>query len=129
MNRVLGADISFYQDDPDTPQGVNFRKMKEGAEFVIINFDGVQIVKDEIAQQVATSVRGAIAEDVVKTAKSEGWGVPGALPDWLHEVTAGGDVRVGGGTASSSTPGKGAGTSAFSRTGPRARICAASHRS
>lgn len=53
-----------------------------------------QIVKDEIAQQVATTLRGQVAGDVVKEAKSEGWGVPGALPDWLREVRATGDVRV-----------------------------------
>jgi hypothetical protein len=53
-----------------------------------------QIVKDEIAQQVASTLRGEVAGDVVKTAKTEGWGVPGALPDWLRQVRAIGDVRV-----------------------------------
>ena len=34
---IYGFDISFYQDDNNTPQGINFQKMKSsGADFVII---------------------------------------------------------------------------------------------
>ncbi len=29
MAYIIGPDISFYQDDPETPQGVNFTKMRE----------------------------------------------------------------------------------------------------
>ena len=36
MNKVIGTDISFYQDLPETPQGVDFNKMKGAADFVII---------------------------------------------------------------------------------------------
>jgi GH25 family lysozyme M1 (1,4-beta-N-acetylmuramidase)/SH3-like domain-containing protein len=36
MYSVIGPDISFYQDDDATPEGVDFAKMKENAEFVII---------------------------------------------------------------------------------------------
>jgi GH25 family lysozyme M1 (1,4-beta-N-acetylmuramidase)/uncharacterized protein YgiM (DUF1202 family) len=36
MANVIGPDISFYQDDPQTPQGVNFTKMRESATFVIV---------------------------------------------------------------------------------------------
>jgi len=36
MTNIIGADISFYQDDPQTPQGVNFSKMRENASFVIV---------------------------------------------------------------------------------------------
>lgn len=35
-NNIIGPDISFYQDDPETPQGVNFNKMRQNALFVII---------------------------------------------------------------------------------------------
>lgn len=34
---IIGPDISFYQDDPNTPKSVDFEKMKSaGAEFVIL---------------------------------------------------------------------------------------------
>lgn len=36
MANIIGPDISFYQDDPETPQGVNFTKMRENTVFVII---------------------------------------------------------------------------------------------
>lgn len=36
MTNIIGTDISFYQDDPQTPQGVNFAKMRANAEFVIL---------------------------------------------------------------------------------------------
>ncbi|GAB4399372.1 MAG: hypothetical protein OHK003_23490 [Anaerolineales bacterium] len=36
MANVIGPDVSFYQDDPQTPQGINFLKMREKAYYVII---------------------------------------------------------------------------------------------
>ncbi len=37
MANVIGPDVSFYQDDPQTPQGIDFIKMrKAGAGYVII---------------------------------------------------------------------------------------------
>jgi GH25 family lysozyme M1 (1,4-beta-N-acetylmuramidase)/uncharacterized protein YgiM (DUF1202 family) len=36
MPNIIGPDVSFYQDDPETPQGINFVKMKESTEFVIV---------------------------------------------------------------------------------------------
>ncbi len=36
MANVIGPDVSFYQDDPETPQGINFIKMRESAGYVII---------------------------------------------------------------------------------------------
>jgi hypothetical protein len=53
-----------------------------------------QIVRDEIAKQVASDLKPKVVDDVVAAAKSEGWGVPGALPEWLGQVRAIGDVRV-----------------------------------
>ena len=51
-----------------------------------------QIVKDEISKQVAEEVKPAVVADVVKEAKEEKWGVPGALPEWLSRVHVFGDV-------------------------------------
>ena len=36
MANVIGPDVSFYQDDPETPQGIDFIKMRESAGYVII---------------------------------------------------------------------------------------------
>ncbi len=55
-----------------------------------------QIVKDEISKQVAEEVKPAVVADVVQEAKTERWGVPAALPDWLSRVTVFGDVTVRG---------------------------------
>src|SRR5690349_7631969 len=35
-NFVIGPDVSFYQDDPETPQGIDFKRMKASAGYVII---------------------------------------------------------------------------------------------
>jgi hypothetical protein len=53
-----------------------------------------QIVKDEISKQVAAQVQPSVVADVVKQAKEEKWGVPGALPEWLSRVRVFGDVTV-----------------------------------
>ena len=36
MANVIGPDVSFYQDDPETPQGIDFKKMAITAGYVII---------------------------------------------------------------------------------------------
>ncbi len=36
MGNAIGPDVSFYQDDPTTPQRIDFEKMKLSADFVII---------------------------------------------------------------------------------------------
>jgi len=36
MGRIIGPDVSFYQDSPSTPQGINFVKMRQVSNFVII---------------------------------------------------------------------------------------------
>jgi hypothetical protein len=53
-----------------------------------------EVVKEDIAKQVAAEVTPVVTEKVVSQAKTEGWGVPAALPDWIQRVTWGGDVRV-----------------------------------
>ncbi|HVP32955.1 MAG TPA: putative porin [Steroidobacteraceae bacterium] len=53
-----------------------------------------QIVKDEIAKQVAEEVKPAVTQDVIQEAKTEKWGVPGALPDWLARVHLYGEVTL-----------------------------------
>lgn len=53
-----------------------------------------QIVKDEIAKQVADQVRPAVVADVINEAKTEKWGVPGALADWLTRIRISGNVTL-----------------------------------
>jgi hypothetical protein len=53
-----------------------------------------QIIKDEIAKQVAEDVKPAVVADVVKEAKDEKWGVPGALADWLTRTRLYGDLTL-----------------------------------
>jgi hypothetical protein len=53
-----------------------------------------QIVKDEIAKQVAEEVKPAVTQDVIKEARTEKWGVPGAMPEWLSRVHFTGEVTA-----------------------------------
>mgnify|MGYP001285112990 CR=1 FL=1 len=36
MANIIGPDVSFYQDDPQTPQGIDFAQMRASTNFVII---------------------------------------------------------------------------------------------
>ncbi|HJS19862.1 MAG TPA: SH3 domain-containing protein [Anaerolineales bacterium] len=36
MRKIIGPDVSFYQDDNSTPQGINFVRMNQLTDFVII---------------------------------------------------------------------------------------------
>ena len=36
MVNVIGPDVSFYEDDPETPQGIDYVKMRASAGYVII---------------------------------------------------------------------------------------------
>ena len=51
-----------------------------------------QIVKDEIAKQVAEEVKPAVTKNVIQEAKTEKWGIPGAMPEWLSRVRLYGDL-------------------------------------
>jgi hypothetical protein len=53
-----------------------------------------QIVKDEIAKQVAEQVKPGVVADVVNEAKTEKWGVPGALADWLTRTRISGSITL-----------------------------------
>lgn len=55
-----------------------------------------QIIQQKIAKQVAAQVQPAVTSDVLKEAKKEGWGVPGALPDWIRKVRVAGDITLRG---------------------------------
>ncbi len=53
-----------------------------------------QIVKDEIAKQVAEQIKPEVVAGVVQEAKTEKWGVPAALPEWLTRTRMTGEVTL-----------------------------------
>jgi Putative porin len=53
-----------------------------------------QFVKDEIRQQVRHELREEVVGDVMQKAKSEKWGTPDALPDWVNRFKLSGDLRL-----------------------------------
>ncbi len=55
-----------------------------------------KIVQQQIEKQVATQVQPAVTASVIKAAKDQGWGVPGALPDWIRSVRVTGDLTLRG---------------------------------
>ncbi len=53
-----------------------------------------QIIQDQIAKQVEQQVQPAVVSSVLQQAKTEKWGVPGALPDWITRMHVFGDITV-----------------------------------
>lgn len=53
-----------------------------------------EIVKQQISEQVSGQIRDDVAQRVMTQAKTEGWGVPGALPEWIKGVRLYADVRA-----------------------------------
>ncbi len=51
-------------------------------------------VKDEIRQQVRTELRADVVHDVMQEAKTQKWGVPDALPEWINRFKLSGDLRL-----------------------------------
>lgn len=53
-----------------------------------------EIVRKQIGEEVRADIKDEVTQDVVAQAKADGWGVPGALPDWIKGVRLYGDVRA-----------------------------------
>lgn len=53
-----------------------------------------EIVRKQISEQVRADIKDEVTKDVMAQAKSDGWGVPGALPEWIKGVRLYGDVRA-----------------------------------
>ncbi len=53
-----------------------------------------EFVKDEIRQQVRTELRADVVHDVMQEAKTQKWGVPDALPEWISRFKLSGDLRL-----------------------------------
>jgi hypothetical protein len=53
-----------------------------------------EAVQQRISQQVSAEIKDDVAKQVMAQAQADGWGVPGALPDWIKGVRLYGDVRA-----------------------------------
>ena len=53
-----------------------------------------KVVRDEIRREVIAELAPQVSKEVLDQAQSEGWGVPGAMPDWARRVRLYGDVRM-----------------------------------
>ena len=53
-----------------------------------------EIVRDEIREQVREELGEQVVADVVDYARSEGWAMTNALPDWLGRTVITGDFRI-----------------------------------
>jgi hypothetical protein len=91
MTREKAAQLVKAAQDKAAADAAAVAKADEGA--VRVPYVP-QIVKDEIAKQVADQVKPDVVADVVKEAKTEKWGVPGALPDWLTRTRVSGSLTL-----------------------------------
>src|SRR5271168_3015388 len=91
MTREKAAQLVKAAQDKAAADAAAMAKADEGA--VRVPYVP-QIVKDEIAKQVEAQVKPDVVADVVKEAKAEKWGVPGALADWLTRTRLTGDVTL-----------------------------------
>lgn len=91
MTREKAAQLVKAAQDKAAADAAAVAKTDEGA--VRVPYVP-QIVKDEIAKQVAAEVKPGVVADVVNQAKTEKWGVPGALADWLTRTRISGSVTV-----------------------------------
>lgn len=91
MTREKAAQLVKAAQDKAAADAAAVAKADEGA--VRVPYVP-QIVKDEIAKQVADQVKPDVVADVVKEAKTEKWGVPGALADWLTRTRISGSVTL-----------------------------------
>lgn len=51
-------------------------------------------VKDDIRKQVRSELRADVVKDVMQEAKTQKWGIPDALPDWVNRFHLSGDLRL-----------------------------------
>jgi hypothetical protein len=51
-------------------------------------------VKDDIRQQVRAELRSEVVSDVMQQAKTQKWGIPEALPEWISRFKLSGDLRL-----------------------------------
>ena len=53
-----------------------------------------EFVKEDIRNDVREELRAQVVDDVMAQAKTERWGVPEALPEWISRIKVKGDLRL-----------------------------------
>jgi len=53
-----------------------------------------EFIKEEIRQEVISSLTNKVVSEVKADAKKEQWGIPGALPEWVNHFHISGDIRL-----------------------------------
>lgn len=53
-----------------------------------------ETVRDDIAAKVREGVKADVTKEVLSKAKTEGWGIAGAQPEWLRKIKLSGDFRL-----------------------------------
>ncbi len=53
-----------------------------------------EAVQKRISEQVSAQIKDDVTKQVMAQAQADGWGVPGALPEWIKGVKLYGDVRA-----------------------------------
>jgi len=75
--------------------GAEQRDAKPVAEAQVVRVPYVpQYIKDEIRDQVRIGLKEDVSRDVLAQAKTERWGLPGALPEWINRIKFSGDMRL-----------------------------------
>lgn len=53
-----------------------------------------QYIRDEIRDQVRIGLKEDVSRDVLAQAKTERWGLPGVVPEWVEHIKFSGDMRM-----------------------------------
>ena len=53
-----------------------------------------EFVRNEIREEVRAELREDVVQDVMAQAKTQRWGVPNALPEWISRFKFSGDIRL-----------------------------------
>lgn len=70
-------------------------KLKQSTESQTLRVQHVpESVRENIAQTVRENVKDDVTKAVISQAKQEGWGIAGALPDWVKTIKLSGDLRL-----------------------------------
>lgn len=71
------------------------RDVKPSADAQVVRVPYVpQYIKDEIRDQVRLGLKEDVSRDVLAQAKTERWGLPGSLPEWIGRIKISGDMRL-----------------------------------
>lgn len=88
---VQDADTALKKDYPE--QANSSESAKGAAKSKHVGYVP-EFVKKEIRDQVRAELKSEVVNDVKQDAKTEGWGIPGALPEWVAAINPSFDLRL-----------------------------------